>query len=350
MNDYEITDPYELTHHGVLGQKWGVRRYQNKDGSLTDAGRKRQSIGGAIKDYHAKAKRKKALQKARETRAANKEAAEKRQKLIDSGKLSYKKMTTKEINDRIERMSLEKKYQQLLEETNPSTKMQKVGKDFVKRMWDQAIQPAIADAGKQLLKDQLIKAGTKKSKEELNSEALAKMAKDWQNKANIARDKKNAWKNDYDLREMQKKAKDDADKTANDKNKKRSAEEYEKTGSDYSKKGQQVDNNKEWTKYPDMSKDNTPTNSRKLIGDGIERIVPTADDIVGEGTSKYTERGYKYYDNNPNIKNERTYTKDFYERSASGKRYIENIKQETLALPYESSASKTKKNTKTKSS
>ena len=31
----------ELYHHGVLGQKWGVRRYQNEDGSLTNAGKKR---------------------------------------------------------------------------------------------------------------------------------------------------------------------------------------------------------------------------------------------------------------------------------------------------------------------
>lgn len=32
---------YELYHHGIKGMKWGVRRYQNTDGSLTNAGKKR---------------------------------------------------------------------------------------------------------------------------------------------------------------------------------------------------------------------------------------------------------------------------------------------------------------------
>jgi hypothetical protein len=40
----------ELKHYGILGMKWGVRRFQNKDGSLTEAGKKRYTgLKGMIK-------------------------------------------------------------------------------------------------------------------------------------------------------------------------------------------------------------------------------------------------------------------------------------------------------------
>lgn len=44
MNDISIVPNYsELYHHGIKGQKWGIRRFQNKNGSLTNLGRKRYS-------------------------------------------------------------------------------------------------------------------------------------------------------------------------------------------------------------------------------------------------------------------------------------------------------------------
>ena len=43
----------ELCHHGVLGQKWGVRRYQNKDGSLTHEGRKRLGLDKYDREHNS---------------------------------------------------------------------------------------------------------------------------------------------------------------------------------------------------------------------------------------------------------------------------------------------------------
>jgi hypothetical protein len=49
------TNDLYLMHHGVKGQKWGVRRYQNKDGSLTTSGKKHKKVSEKISDTSKKA-------------------------------------------------------------------------------------------------------------------------------------------------------------------------------------------------------------------------------------------------------------------------------------------------------
>lgn len=46
----DLNRTYYISHHGIKGQKWGIRRFQNEDGSLTPAGRQRVKSYSWIQD------------------------------------------------------------------------------------------------------------------------------------------------------------------------------------------------------------------------------------------------------------------------------------------------------------
>lgn len=52
---YEFRREIDLMHHGIQGMKWGIRRYQNQDGSLTKDGQERYSSGKKIRGFDEKA-------------------------------------------------------------------------------------------------------------------------------------------------------------------------------------------------------------------------------------------------------------------------------------------------------
>lgn len=85
----EIMELY-IQHHGIKGQRWGFRRFQNEDGSLTPEGRRRYGVDNPDGDY---------------TSATYK-------------KVKAKRLSNKELKSGIQRLQDEKTYNNLVKETN----------------------------------------------------------------------------------------------------------------------------------------------------------------------------------------------------------------------------------------
>ena len=75
---YAFSREDDLQHHGILGMKWGVRRFQNEDGSLTAAGKKRYGDDSDGSQRQLSRSEKRAIKKAyrKDQRARNAELTE----------------------------------------------------------------------------------------------------------------------------------------------------------------------------------------------------------------------------------------------------------------------------------
>lgn len=138
MGEHDI-----LAHYGVKGQKWGIRRYQNKDGSLTSKGQARYD-----RDKRENAAKKKEnridlsepdpkrwvredLERSKKTVDAADNLVKEMRKLEQntttkpvSKRMDLSQMSDKEMRERINRELLERQYNQLFAET-PSAQVSK---------------------------------------------------------------------------------------------------------------------------------------------------------------------------------------------------------------------------------
>lgn len=127
MENVMIQNPAELTHWGVKGMKWGVRRYQNSDGSLTPAGQKRyerdqrensgKKKGNKVGQADPSRWVREDLERTRTLTNESKNMASNLKNMNDKSirntpktKMDLSSMSDKELRDAINRAFLEKQY------------------------------------------------------------------------------------------------------------------------------------------------------------------------------------------------------------------------------------------------
>lgn len=105
----------ELYHHGIKGMKWGVRRTRAQLGYKTDSSKKKSGSNTSLKSAISKRK------KPKKTKGSSKKTSAPKKK-------SVTEMTDAELQARISRLEMEKKYKDLLKYNQPQTSK---GRKFV---------------------------------------------------------------------------------------------------------------------------------------------------------------------------------------------------------------------------
>ena len=144
---------YALYHYGTKGMKWGVRRYQNKDGSLTPAGKKRYDRD--IQENNAKKKDNRIVINGPDANRWVREDISRSKRVVDSSSDMVKQLKNIESNTR----STKKQKMDLSKMTDQEMRA-RINRELLERQYNDIFAPQKTSKGRQVARNILETSGT----------------------------------------------------------------------------------------------------------------------------------------------------------------------------------------------